>query len=87
MSSISFICVPCLLNSWISTDQRSIYQVEWSAHSLASGESSAQMFVAHCGSAIAGANDSHFAKDSSSPGRNTAVIGRNLSLVREITVI
>jgi hypothetical protein len=36
---------------------------------------------------MSGARDSHFAKGSSNPGQNTAVIGRNLSLVREITVI
>ena len=36
---------------------------------------------------MAGANYSHFAKGSSNPDQNTAVIGRNLSFVREITVI
>jgi hypothetical protein len=40
------------------------------------------MHVAHCDSEMAGANYSHFAKGSSNPDQNTAVIGRNLSFVR-----
>jgi hypothetical protein len=60
----------------MSTDLWSINQVEWSSHSLAS-EYSVQMYVAHCDSAMAVANDSHFAKDFSNPGQNTAEIGRN----------
>jgi hypothetical protein len=35
---------------------------------------------------MAVANDSHFAKDFSNPGQNTAEIGRNWSFVRGDTV-
>ena len=45
------------------------------------------MHVAHCDSEMAGANYSHFAKGSSNPDQNTAVIGRNWSFVRVITAI
>jgi hypothetical protein len=45
------------------------------------------MYVAHCDSAMAVANDSHFAKDFSNPDLNIALFGRNLSSVRGYTVI
>jgi hypothetical protein len=36
---------------------------------------------------MSAANYSHFTKGSSNPGQNTAEIGKNLSFVREITVV
>ena len=53
----------------MSTDLRSIYQVEWSAHSLASESPlPLHIFVTPCDSGMFGANDSHYAKDFSNPG-------------------
>jgi hypothetical protein len=60
----------------ISVDLSSIYLAELSANSLAS-ESSFQIFVAQGKSAISMAINFQFAKDSSNPDQNTAVIEKN----------